>query len=471
MALVQALSYARQNRQRFLEELKIFVSFPTVSSQRAHAPDLKNCAAWLANHLLHIGLQNVQIIATPRHPIVVASFVQSPALPTILIYGHYDVQPADPLSEWTSPPFEPQVRSGNLYGRGTCDDKGQLFTHIKALEAYLMTSRSLPLNIKCLFEGEEEIGSPHLPNFIEQHKHALRADAALMSDTRMLAPDQPAITYSERGTLGLELEVQGPAVDLHSGNFGGAILNPLQVLCELISSLHDDKGRVAIKDFYRNVRLGSDSERKDMARNGPSDEQILRNARVSQEWGEPGYSLYERTTLRPALTINGLTGGYQGTGVKGIIPSRALAKLSFRLVPDQQPREIAQLFRDHITRVSPSAVKTTVRVLSSASPAVLSRNHPAVHAAASAYRKGFGAAPVFLRSGGTIPVVSTFQQILRIPTVLMGFALPDDRIHAPNEKFHLPNFYKGINTGIWFLHEAAGKLREGTAETMVAYGD
>ncbi|MGA2739509.1 MAG: dipeptidase [Bryobacteraceae bacterium] len=476
MAPLGALAYARQHRPRFLAELKDFVRFPTVSSQQAHAPDVKKCAVWLASHLRRIGLDNVRIVPTRGNPIVYAAWGRAPGRPTVLVYGHYDVQPPDPLREWRTPPFQPSVRGDNLYGRGACDDKGQLFTHVKALESYLMSGSGLPVNVKCVFEGEEEIGSPNFAAFVAEYKRALGAQAAVISDTHMLAPDQPAISYAERGTLGLELEVQGPAQDLHSGNFGGAIHNPLQALCEMIAKLHDADGKVAIPGFYEHVRPGSERERDYMARTGPHDAKILQDARVERGWGERGYSLYERTTLRPALTLNGIQGGYQGSGVKAVIPARALAKLSFRLVPEQDPEEIERLFREHIGRISPPTVTCTVRALSSAKPAIIKRDHPAVRAAAFAYGKGFGAAPVFMRSGGTIPVVNTFQETLGIPTVLMGFALPDARIHAPNERFHLPNFYKGIATCIWFLAAAGAKLRVSRSalkqeKWSVAYGD
>lgn len=294
-------------------------------------------------------------------------------------------------------------------------------------------------------------GSPHLTDFIERNHRALRAHFAVMSDTRMLGPNRPSLTYSVRGQLGLEIEVRGPNHDLHSGNFGGAVHDPLQALCEMISQLHDKNGRVAIPGFYRRVRLWSKNERAYMQRNGPADSQILRDAETEAGWGERGYSLYERVTVRPSLTINGLSGGYEGVGGKAIIPSHAQAKLSFRLVPDQDPREIEMLFRRHIARITPPTVKSIVRTNQLAKPAVIDRRHPELSSAAFAYRKAFGRNPVFLRSGGSIPVVSIFRRVLAIPTVLMGFALPDDRIHAPNEKFCLPNFYQGIETSIWFM--------------------
>ncbi len=457
-ALRPPLAYAASNRDRFLAELMDFVRIPSVSGQPRHAPHVRRAAEWLAGRLRRAGLDHVTVIPTPRHPIVYADWLHAPGRPTILVYGHYDVQPADPVAAWRTPPFEPTLRGPNLYGRGACDDKGQLFAHVKALEAYLKTGGRLPVNVKCLFEGEEEIGSPHLKAFVSRRCRALAADGAVVSDTRMLGPDRPAITYALRGGLGLELEVSGPAGDLHSGNFGGAIHNPLQALCELVAALHDRHGRVTIPHFYDRVRVWDSAERARMARSGPTDEAIRRDARLPaslQAWGEQGYSLYERTTIRPALTVNGLSGGYSGPGGKAVIPARGLAKLSFRLVPDQEPAEIERLFRRHIATLTPPSVNVQVRVHSQARPALIDRRSPVLQAAAEAYRRGFGAEPVFVRSGGSIPVVNTFQEALGIPTALMGFALPDDRIHAPNEKFHLPNFYRGIDACIWFLASAS----------------
>lgn len=465
MAPLHALAYARHNRERFLAELKDFVRFPSISAQPKHADDVKKCAGWLAAHLRGVGMEHVKVIPTRGHPIVYASWRHAPARLTVLIYGHYDVQPPDPLQEWQSPPFSPTVRGQDLYGRGACDDKGQLFAHIKSIESYLQGTRELPVNVECLFEGEEEIGSPSFRAFVTRNKPRLKARVTVMSDTRMLAPDRPAISYAQRGMLGLELEVRGPQHDLHSGNFGGSVHNPIQVLAEIVARLHDSHGRVAIPGFYDKVRQWSDHERAYMSRVGPSDAQIVRDAQMEQGWGELGYSQYERTTIRPALTLNGVTGGYQGTGVKGVIPARARVKLSFRLVPDQDPEDIDRLFRSHVARVAPPTVRCTVRTISRARPAIAKRNHPAMKAARFAYRKGFGSPPVFLRSGGTIPVVNTFQEILETPTVLMGFALPDDRIHAPNEKFHLPNFYKGIDTCIWYL-TAVGAIESRLGKPM-----
>jgi acetylornithine deacetylase/succinyl-diaminopimelate desuccinylase-like protein len=451
------LSYARRNAALFLSELKEFLRFPSVSSEPRHVGDLKRCAVWLRDHLQSIGLDDVRLLPTASNPIVYACWRHAVGRPTILIYGHYDVVPPGPVSEWRTPPFEPTTVGDDLYARGACDDKGQLFLHVKALESYLRTSGRLPVNVKCIFEGEEEIGSPELLRFIGRNKFPLRASAAVISDTKMLGPELPAISYSERGSLKLEWQVRGPHEELHSGTFGGAVHNPVQALCEMIAKLHDARGRIAIPGFYEDVRLSSDAERAYLKRTGPTDGQILDAAGMSIGWGERGYTLYERTTTRPALTVNSIAGGPGGPGVKSAIPARAGVKLSFRLVPDQDPQRIEQLFRKHIARITPSGLQSRIRALSSAKPMTVDRHHPVFKAASTAYRLGFGTAPVFVRSGGSIPVASAFQEI-GIPPVLMGFGLPDDRIHGPNEKFHLPNFYRGIDTSIWFLAAAGAKL-------------
>jgi acetylornithine deacetylase/succinyl-diaminopimelate desuccinylase-like protein len=449
------LTYARSHRARFVAELIEFVRFASVSAGPKHAGAISNCAAWLAAQLRKVGFDRVEVIPTRGAPIVCADWLRTPGRPTVLVYGHYDVQPADPIGEWQSPPFEPVVRGKDLFGRGAADDKGQMFTHVKAAECLLRTAGSLPVNVKCLFEGEEEIGSTHLPDFVARHRKVLAADIAVVSDTRMLAADRPVITESLRGALSLELELRGLAHDLHSGNFGGCVHNPLQVLGEIIARLHDHDGRLTIPGFYDRVRPQTREQRVYMAEVGPSDAEILSDAGAERGWGERGYSLYERTTIRPALSVNGISGGYQGPGVKAVIPARASAKLNFRLVPDQDPRDIDRLFRAYIARIAPPTVKPAIRTDLATQPAVVDRNHPGVSAAAKAYKRGFGNAPVFLRSGGSIPVVNLFQEMLAIPTVLMGFALPDDRLHAPNEKFHLPNFFNGVATSMHFLTELA----------------
>lgn len=445
-----ALEYARARRRVSVSDLQELVRIPSVSAQPQHAADVRRCAVWLAAYLRRIGVPRVEVIATPRHPIVWAEWRGAPRRPTVLIYGHYDVQPVDPLAAWRSPPFAAAVRGGYLYGRGASDDKGQLFAHLKAMEAYLH-SGGLPVNVVVLLDGEEEIGSPHLLSFLRAHASRLRADVAVISDTRMLAADQPAITFALRGSLSLEVEVRGPARDLHSGAFGGAVHNPLQALAGLIAGLHDAQGRIAIPGFYAQVRKVSDAERRSMACAGPSDRSILLDAGVAAPWGEVGYSLYERTTIRPAFTVNGLTGGYQGEGGKSVIPARASAKLSVRLVPDQDPGEVEALVRRYIARWTPPGMRTVVRTQAGTPPVEIERGHPAMRAAALAYREGFDRLPRFVRSGGTIPVVDLLRHVLGISTVLMGFGLPDDRTHAPNERFLLANYARGIATSLHFL--------------------
>ncbi|MCX7789732.1 MAG: dipeptidase [Chloroflexaceae bacterium] len=456
----EAIAYVRQHHARFLRELQEFVRIPSVSAQPRHAGDVRRCAEWLAEHLRQIGMEQAVVEETARHPVVSALWRRAPGRPTVLIYGHYDVQPAGRLEAWAVPPFAAAVVDGALYGRGASDDKGPLFAHVKALEAYLRAGGP-PLNVVCLFEGEEEIGSPSLRAFLEQRRRRFAADVAVASDTRFLAPGRPAIIYALRGGLSLELELRGQRHDLHSGIFGGAIHNPLQAICELVARLHSADGRVAIPGFYRRVRRVSLAERAAMARVGPSDAQILRDAGTRLGWGEVAdaegrfYTLYERTTIRPALTINGLTGGYQGPGNKAVIPARALAKLSFRLVPDQEPDEIARLARRQIARLTPATMRGIVRVRPGARPIRIDPLLPAFGAAARAYRHSFGVSPVLLRSGGSIPVVALFQELLGIPTVLMGLSLPDDGMHGPNERFRLGQFYTGIETCVHFLAEAA----------------
>jgi len=438
-------------KARFLHELQQLVAFPSISTDPQYAGAVRACATWLTKHLESIGMGGVQIFETPRHPIVYAEKLVGPHKPTLLIYGHYDVQPVEPAAAWTVPPFGAIVRGNKLYGRGASDDKGQLLTHVKALELLLAAGPPLPLNVKLLLEGEEEIGSPNLGAFVRQHRRLLRADWAVLSDTNMISAAQPSLTYGLRGSLAAELTVQGPQAELHSGIFGGAVLNPLQALSEMLAALHDAAGRVAIPGFYEAVQPASEAERAYLRRHGPSEAQLLREAQVGQGWGEPGYTLYERTTLRPSLSITGLSGGYQGEGVKSVVPPRASAKLSFRLAPGQDPHVVERQLRTHLQRITPPQVSATLWSQLHAPPYTVSPTHPVMRAAAQAYAEGFGQTPVLQRSGGTIPVVSIFEQGLGIPTVLMGFGLPDDRKHGPDEFMYLPNFWRGIRTSMAFL--------------------
>lgn len=447
------VEFVKRNHARFVRELQAFVRMPSVSSDPSRSEDVQRCSDWLAAHLRKIGLAPATSMPTARHPVVYGEWSGAPGKPTVLIYGHYDVQPAGAVSEWKHPPFGGDVGAGFIHGRGASDDKGQLFGHVKAIESLLATKRQLPVNVKCLFEGEEEIGSGNLLPLIDRHRGALAANVAVMSDTRMLSPDQPALTYALRGQLALELHVEGQRSDLHSGNFGGAVHDPLQALCEIVARLHDERGQVAVPGFYRRVRQWSDSERDYLAATGPSDEDVLREAGATEPWGEEGYSIYERLTLRPSLSVTGIRGGHTGKGPKGVIPHEAHAKLSFRLVPDQDPLEIEKLVRRFIARIAPSTVRISIDAQIRSRPALIDRKHPAMRAAARAYKRVFGRAPIWLRSGGSIPVVSEFKRVLGIPTVMMGFASPGDNLHGPNEHFSLKNFQRAILTSASFLEE------------------
>jgi acetylornithine deacetylase/succinyl-diaminopimelate desuccinylase-like protein len=450
-----ALAYAAGNRVSILRTLDDLVRIPSISADPLRAADVARCAARLAEHLRSIGLERVQVVPTARHPLVYGEWSHRPDRPTVLVYGHYDVQPVDPVAEWSSPPFEPTRRGANLYGRGASDDKGQVCAHLGALEAWLQGVGRLPVNVRILLDGEEEIGSPSLADFLRPRAPALGANVVIISDTRMLRPGRPAITVGLRGLLNIELEVDGPRIDLHAGTFGGAVLNPLQALSELVAGLHDPDGRVAVAGFYDRVRRPSCSERKMLAAVAPRDEALLRQAGVDRGWGEPGWTLHERTTLRPAVTVNGLAGGYQGAGTKSVIPSKAIAKIGIRLVPDQDPADVAHLIRRHLARATPPAVHSAVWVIRGVPPAVFDPNHVLMRAVSVACVRGFGARPVFLYSGGTIPAAGILHRMLGIPVVLLGLALPDDRAHAPNERFHLPNLWAGIDTVIWFMSEIA----------------
>ncbi len=454
--LEQALQFAAARREEQLSQLIQWLRIPSVSTLPEQRSNVQHAAEWLAAHMKEIGLSDVQVFPTAGHPIVYGQWVASGERPTILTYGHYDVQPVDPIEEWISDPFEPEVREENLYGRGTSDDKGQLFTHLKAAEAYLKTVGALPVNVKFLIEGEEEVGSRHLEPFVKEHRDLLAADVALLSDCSILDPNTPSIVYGLRGLTYMEVEVTGPEHDLHSGTFGGAVHNPLEVLAGMISQLKDERGKILIPGFYDRVLPLEDEERQELGKVPFDEERFRRETGVPRTWGEEGYTLLEQITARPTLDVNGLLGGFTGEGAKTVLPARAKAKISMRLVPEQDPQEIARLFREHIERLSPDTVRVSVQTLHTAHWAIVDRSIPEMQAAFRAYEKGFGARPVFTREGGTIPVVSLFQKALGLPTILMGFGLPDDNLHAPNEKLYVPNFYRGIKTVIYFLDALVG---------------
>jgi acetylornithine deacetylase/succinyl-diaminopimelate desuccinylase-like protein len=445
--------YARKNQDKFLAELKEFLSIPSVSTQPQHKPDIEHAAAWLRDRLLAAGFLRAEVMPTLGHPVVYAEWLAAgPEAPTILIYGHYDVQPPDPLELWDTPPFEPTVVGDDIFCRGASDDKGQLYAHVKAVETLKETAGTLPINVKCLFEGEEESGSPSLEPFIRAHTGLLAADVAVISDTHILGKDRPSIVYALRGLAYVEVEVTGPDHDLHSGSYGGAVHNPINALCAMIARLQDENGHITIPGFYDKVRELDPEERAELAKVPFKREAWLQEAGVKTDWGEPAYTIVERTTARPTLDVNGIWGGYIQPGAKTVLPSKAFAKISMRLVPDQEPAEIAQLLRKTLTETAPPTVDVEVRGLSGGESAIVCRDSPAMKAASRAYAETFGREPVFIREGGSIPVVATFQKTLGIETVLMGFGLPDDRLHSPNEKFYLPNFYKGIETIIHFMN-------------------
>jgi acetylornithine deacetylase/succinyl-diaminopimelate desuccinylase-like protein len=450
---MNALEYADSHRAEFLSELKELLRIPSVSTLPEHAGDIQRAADWVADHLRKIGMTTVQVYPTEGHPIVYGEWLGAPGAPTVLIYGHYDVQPTDPDEEWLSPPFEPTERDGNLYARGATDDKGQAFVNLKAVQSFMQTRGKVPVNVKFLIEGEEEISSTHLDPFIHSHQDLLRADVAVISDSHILGLDRPSILYGLRGLVYMELEIKGPRVDLHSGAFGGSVHNPAQALCEIVSGLHNPDGSVAVPGFYDKVRPIDPAERQALAKISYTEEQWQHETGAPRSWGEAGYSLLERLGARPTLEVNGLVGGFTGQGAKTVLPAKALAKISCRLVSDQDPYEIEDLFQKHIQSVTPPTVTSEVRGLNYAPPSIVPIDSPAIAAAITAYERGFGVTPVFVREGGSIPVVATFQDVFHIPVLLVGYGLPDDSTHAPNEKFTLECFYRGITTSITLLEE------------------
>lgn len=449
------LSYAQANRARSLDELIQFLKIPSISTQPAHRNDVAAAAAWLAGAMTRAGLENVRVIETAGHPLVYADWLHAgPEAPTVLLYGHYDVQPAEPFELWQTPPFDPVVRDDYLLARGASDDKGQAYIHVKAVEAYLQTEGRLPVNVKFIVEGEEESGGRNLAAFIPQQQALLAADIALVSDTAILAPDQPAIVYGLRGMCYVLLDLYGPRRDLHSGSYGGGINNPLNVLGRIMARLQDDDGRVLVPGFYDRVRPLSAAERALLAQLPFDEAAWLAETGAGAAWGDPDFTLVERLGARPTLDFHGLNGGYTGDGSKTVLPAHVHAKFSMRLVPDQDPREIGQLVETFLRGLLPPGIRMEMSV-HGAPASITDVTIPAMQAAATAYEASFGKAPVFMREGGSIPVVGQFQKHLGLETVLMGFGLRDDRIHSPNERFYLPNFYRGIDTCIRFLEEYA----------------
>ncbi len=445
-----------QNKDKFVSELFDLLRIPSVSADPAFQNDVKACAEHLAKHFKQIGLDEVAIYPTAGHPIVYAEKILDSALPTVLVYGHYDVQPADPLELWHSPAFEPVIKTteihpeGAIFARGACDDKGQFFMHVKALEA-MLKSQELPCNVKLMIEGEEEIGSPNLAIFVKENKTKLKADIILVSDTGMLANDVPSITTGLRGLSYVEVEVTGPNRDLHSGLYGGCVANPINILTQMIASLHDENNHITIPGFYDKVQELTPADRAEMAKAPYSESAYCQALDIKETHGEAGYSTMERGSIRPTLDVNGIWGGYTGEGAKTVIASKAFAKISMRLVPDQDPVEITKLFQDHFEKIAPNSVRVKVLPHHGGEPVVTPTDSFAYDAAARAYEQTFGKRPIPVRSGGSIPIIAMFEQELGLKTILMGFGLDSDAIHSPNEHYGLFNFYKGIETIPYFF--------------------
>lgn len=449
----EVLSYLDSNKDRYLKELTEFLSIPSVSSQSNHNGDTRRCAEWVADQMRTIGMQNVKIYETPGHPIVCSEWMNAPGKPTILFYGHYDVQPVDPLNLWTSPPFQATIRGENLYARGSADDKGQVYIHFKAIEAYIKNQGKLPVNLKMIIEGEEEVGSANLENFVKEHKELLKADLVLISDSSMFRKGVPSVCYGLRGLAYMEVEVTGPNRDLHSGTFGGSVHNPIQALSEIIASLHDKNGRVTIPGFYNDVRSLTKAERAAYKKLPWKDKSYAKDLGVKQLHGEKGFTSLERVWARPTLECNGIWGGYTGEGAKTVLPSKASAKISMRLVPDQTSTKAAKLFEKHLRKIAPKTIDIKIRALHGGEAAITPIDSPGVKAAVTALEKGFGKKPLYQREGGSIPIVVQFKEILGLDTVLLGFGLPDENAHAPDEHINLDNFFGGMRTSAHFYNE------------------
>ncbi len=450
-------AYLETQRERFLDELLDLLRIPSISADPRYAEQVRKMAEATAEHLRRAGADNVAVIETEGHPIVYGEKYVDPSAPTVLVYGHYDVQPPDPLDLWDSPPFEPVVKpteihpKGAVFARGACDDKGQFFMHLKAFEA-MLRSNALPCNVKFMIEGEEEIGSKHLEQFCRQHREQLACDVVLISDTSLIDNETPSLTVGLRGLAYFEVEVTGPNRDLHSGVYGGAVANPIQVLCRMIASLHDGNGRITIPHFYDEVEEVSDEERR-LLNAAPFDEEAYcRDLGIRATWGEKGYTPLERTGIRPSLDVNGIWGGYTGEGAKTVLPSKAFAKISMRLVPNQKPESVERLFQEHFQSIAPPHVHVNVRALHGGYPVVVPTDSLEYRAAEKALESTFGKKPLPQRGGGSIPIVAMFQQVLGVHSVLMGFGLDSDNIHSPNEHYGLFNFYKGIETIPHFYH-------------------
>jgi acetylornithine deacetylase/succinyl-diaminopimelate desuccinylase-like protein len=451
----KVIDFINVNRERYVEELKALLAIPSISALPEHAGDVRRCAEWCGEEMRRIGLQNVRLIETPGNPVVYGDWLGAPGAPTILFYGHYDVQPVDPLGLWESPPFEGTIRDGEIYARGSADDKGQVFMHMKAVEAHLKQAGRLPLNIKFILEGEEEVGSEHLDDFIKSHQDDLKADVVVISDSAMFARGVPSICYGLRGLVYFQIDLRGSSTDLHSGSFGGAVANPAFVLCQMIAQMKDRSGRVKIPGFYDAVKPLQEEERQAWASLPYNEKKYRKDFGIPKLAGETGFTTLERTWARPTLEVNGLLSGFTGEGAKTVLPAVAMAKISMRLVPDQDPNTIAELFHAYVLQLAPKTVEVKVTRMHGGKPWMTSFDNAFVQAAGRAIEKGFGRAPIFTREGGSIPVVSTFQEVLGLPSVLFGVGLPDENAHAPNERLDLTNFHNGVIASAYLYDEVA----------------
>ena len=448
-------AYFAEHRDTHLKELNDFLRIPSISSLSEHKQDMQVAASWLAAAMKRINLENISIDETGGHPVVYADWLHAPGKPTILFYGHYDVQPVDPLNLWETPPFEPTVRDNKLFARGASDDKGQVFMHLKAIEALFALDGSLPVNVKFIIEGEEEIGSPNLPPYVEKNKEKLAADLILISDTSLYAPGKPAVCYGLRGLTGVQIDVRGAKGDLHSGLYGGGVQNAIHALAEILASFRDEHGTIQVEGFYDNVRPLSEEERQAYRELDFDEETLKEEVGVKQLFGEKGYSYLEQTWARPTLEVNGVFGGFSGEGIKTVLPAEAGAKITCRLVPDQDPDEIVALLKAHVEKHKPVGVDVTISEFDKGAPYITPFDHPVIQAAGRSYERVYKVPTAFTRGGGSIPIVASFDQILQLPVVLMGFGLTSENFHAPNEHFHLENFDKGLRVLGDYLYEVA----------------
>ena len=448
-------AYFAQHRDTHLKELNDFLRIPSISSLSEHKQDMQVAASWLAAAMKRINLENISIEETGGHPVVYADWLHAPGKPTILFYGHYDVQPVDPLNLWETPPFEPTVRDNKLFARGSSDDKGQVFMHLKAIEALFALEGTLPVNVKFIIEGEEEIGSPNLPPYVEKNKEKLAADLILISDTSLYAPGKPAVCYGLRGLTGVQIDVRGAKGDLHSGLYGGGVQNSIHALAQILASFRDEHGTIQVEGFYDNVRPLSEEERQAYRDLNFDEEALKEEVGVKQLFGEKGYSYLEQTWARPTLEVNGVFGGFSGEGIKTVLPAEAGAKITCRLVPDQNPDEIVALLKAHVEKHKPAGVDITISEFDKGAPYITPFDHPVIQAAGRSYEHVYEVPTAFIRGGGSIPIVAAFDQILALPVVLMGFGLTSENFHAPNEHFHLENFDKGLRVLGDYLYEVA----------------